>query len=588
MTRPRAGYVGFTRTPTSTAASGIWTLREAEASKRAAAWPDTRPDEGSDPFYSSVVLLLHADGTGSAFVDSSPYARTITAVGGATQSTAQSKWGGKSLALNGSDANLSLPSSALAFTGDFVIEGWIYLISNPTYSSIVETRASPSFADFVAGVYPIGGGHRLDFVTAGGVRLTGSSTSVPLGSWSHFAFVRSSGVISAYVDGVRDATQLSYSASISPASATALIGRNVDGNFINGYIDDLRITVGSARGYTGSTITVPTAAFPEGAAGSDPFFSSVALLLHMEGSGATFTDSSSVGRSITASGGSTQSTAQSRFGSKSWLSDGSGDHLTFGGGSTLTMGTGDFTIEMWLRLNSYAQASLWESTPIGGSGSRSTGFIWYIVSGGTVHVYHSGSNILSTSSAIIPLSQWSHVALSRASGTTRMYVDGSQVASTASSYNDTAAGGAIGAFCDGGSYSIDGYIDEVRVTRGVARYSGSTLTVPAAAFPDAPPAESGGGTPAFAVSGAGTAAANGTYCESGTLNGRPRYIYGSYTIEYTSDWMINDEGYGPNWLIRFGSTDLYYASVTNATPPLSGWGVGSGGSPAPTLSSTTC
>jgi hypothetical protein len=216
----------------------------------------------------------------------------------------------------------------------------------------------------------------------------------------------------------------------------------------------------------------------------DPNFSSVALLMHMEGSGATFTDSSSVGRSITAFGNSTQSTAQSRFGSKSWLSVGGGDYLSFGSGSTLTMGTGDFTIEMWLRLNSYATAGLWESTPIGGSGSRFNGFIWYLVSGGTVYVFHNGSNIMSTSSAIIPLSQWSHVALSRASGTTRMYVDGSQVASTTSSYDDTAAGGTIGAFCDGASNNIDGYIDEVRVTRGVARYSASTLTVPTAAFPD--------------------------------------------------------------------------------------------------------
>jgi hypothetical protein len=208
----------------------------------------------------------------------------------------------------------------------------------------------------------------------------------------------------------------------------------------------------------------------------------------MEGSGATFTDSSSVGRSITAFGNSTQSTAQSRFGSKSWLSVGGGDYLSFGSGSTLTMGTGDFTIEMWLRLNSYATAGLWESTPIGGQGSRFTGFIWYLVGGGTVHLFHSGTNIMTTASAIIPLSQWSHVALSRASGTTRMYVDGLQVASTTSSYDDTAAGGTIGAFCDGASNNIDGYIDEVRVTRGVARYSGSTLTVPTAAFPDSGPA----------------------------------------------------------------------------------------------------
>lgn len=95
-------------------------------------------------------------------------------------------------------------------------------------------------------------------------------------------------------------------------------------------------------------------------------------------------------------------------------------------------------------------------------------------------------------------------------------------------------------------------------------------------------------TPGFSVSGAGTAAANGTYCESGTINGRPRYVKGSYTIEYTSDWIINDEGYGPNWLIRSSGTELYYASVTNATPPLSGWGLYLGDSPAPTLASTTC
>jgi hypothetical protein len=214
-----------------------------------------------DPLFSSVSLLLPFDGTGNTFVDSSPIPKTITAVGNATQSTAESKFGGKSLALNGSNANLSLPSSGLALAGDFVIEGWIYLTSGAQYSTIIETRPSPGFFDYICGVYPISGGQRLDFVTGGGARLTGSSTSVPIGSWSHFAFVRSAGVISAYVDGVRDATQLNYAASISPASATAFIGRNVDGNFLNGYIDELRVTVGNNRGYTGATITVPTEAF---------------------------------------------------------------------------------------------------------------------------------------------------------------------------------------------------------------------------------------------------------------------------------------------------------------------------------------
>ena len=100
-------------------------------------------------------------------------------------------------------------------------------------------------------------------------------------------------------------------------------------------------------------------------------------------------------------------------------------------------------------------------------------------------------------------------------------------------------------------------------------------------------ASTGGGT-GFAVSGAGTAGANGTYCPSGTVNGRTRYIKGSYAIEYTPDWEINDEFYGPNWHIKLGGVVLHYASVSTQTPPLSGWGTFFGDSPAPTLSSATC
>ena len=219
----------------------------------------------SDPYFSYVSLLLHMNGTGSSFIDSSVSPKEITAVGAATQSATQSKWGGKSLELNGSTSNLSLSSSGFTLSGDFVIETWVYLSSLATYGSIVEARSSPSYSDFICGIYNVGGTLRPDFVTAGGAgaRLTGSSTSISLNTWTHVAFVRNNGVISAFVNGVRDSTQINYSSTITPASANILIGRNVDGNFINGYIDDLRITVGSSRGYTGSTITVPTAAFPD-------------------------------------------------------------------------------------------------------------------------------------------------------------------------------------------------------------------------------------------------------------------------------------------------------------------------------------
>ena len=81
--------------------------------------------------------------------------------------------------------------------------------------------------------------------------------------------------------------------------------------------------------------------------GGDPYYSSVSLLLHMDGTGSTFVDNSPSPKTITANGGVTQSDAQSKFGGKSAYFDGSGDYLTFGS-ADLSLGSGDFTLEMWV------------------------------------------------------------------------------------------------------------------------------------------------------------------------------------------------------------------------------------------------
>jgi hypothetical protein len=89
--------------------------------------------------------------------------------------------------------------------------------------------------------------------------LSGSS-GLSAGAWSHIAFVRQSGVISIYVNGTRIGNA-SFSTSITGTNASIGLTQNNEHQFA-GYIDDVRITKGNARGYTGSTITVPTAAFP--------------------------------------------------------------------------------------------------------------------------------------------------------------------------------------------------------------------------------------------------------------------------------------------------------------------------------------
>jgi hypothetical protein len=78
----------------------------------------------------------------------------------------------------------------------------------------------------------------------------------------------------------------------------------------------------------------------------------------------------------------------------------------------------------------------------------------------------------------------------------------------------------------------------------------------------------------YTVSGAGSASVNGNYTESGTANGKPKYVKGTFSIEYSSsDWLILE------------NTDCYYYSTGGNTPPASGWDVCDvfGNYPVPTV-----
>ena len=260
MSRPRAGYIGFNRDPAAGAESapGVWTLREAEAARRAGTWPDLQ-----DPYFSNVSLLLHMDGTGSTFTDTSGTPKTISALGNATQSTAQSKWGGKSLYLDGTSGTyLSVAaSSSLAMSGDFVIEAWLYPLSASSNAMpIYEMRTSASNTSGLALLrYP--NANTLNVYSNG--FLGSSSSSLTPNQWQHVALVRSGSTVTYYIGG-QSAGSLTNSSNFNNYTGGAKIGGSTSsGEVWVGYIDDFRLTVGSTRGYTGSTITVPTAAFPD-------------------------------------------------------------------------------------------------------------------------------------------------------------------------------------------------------------------------------------------------------------------------------------------------------------------------------------
>jgi hypothetical protein len=214
----------------------------------------------------------------------------------------------------------------------------------------------------------------------------------------------------------------------------------------------------------------------------DPQFGSVSLLLHGNGANGstTITDSSRFANTVTAVGNAQISTAQSKFGGASIAFDGSGDWITVSSDPAFSFGTGDFTVEFFARWNSFANVNVIFDTRDGAASAN--GIVFYTTSGGVFVVYRGVAPLIT--GATLQTAQWYHIAVSRSSGTTRLFVDGVQSGSSASdSANYTDQNFFVGKTNEALSNYFNGYIDELRITKGIARYT-ANFTPPTAPFPD--------------------------------------------------------------------------------------------------------
>ncbi|ESY49028.1 MULTISPECIES: LamG domain-containing protein [unclassified Mesorhizobium] len=216
----------------------------------------------TDPNFSSVKLLLGFDGVDAATAtsDESGVAHgAATFVGNAQLDTAQSKFGGSSLLLDGSGDYVTFPDSAdWAFGTTFTIEGFFRFAAAPTNAILVAQWTGGWAFWFSAGKL---------FFRNSSTTDTGSYTWSPtLNTWYHIAIDRdASNVARIYVDGVMQVKTTGYSVPINNSSAVLAIGSLRPGGFttfdMNGWVDELRISnitrYGSDAGFT-----VPTAAFP--------------------------------------------------------------------------------------------------------------------------------------------------------------------------------------------------------------------------------------------------------------------------------------------------------------------------------------
>ena len=219
----------------------------------------------------------------------------------------------------------------------------------------------------------------------------------------------------------------------------------------------------------------------------DADYASVSLLLHCDGAdgSTTFVDNSPTPKTITVYGNAHIETDQSKFGGASAAFDGTGDYLTFAQTTDLSFDAGDMAIELWFRstqTTAYATllASYW-----GGGGFS------IMLNGATaaLTIYWSrwseAAPFLSGAATTHTDGNWHHLAWTKQGEVHRLFLDGVQQATrtVATTFATGTNLWALGTDLVFGGRGYLGYLDDIRITKGVARYT-ANFTPPTEAFPN--------------------------------------------------------------------------------------------------------
>jgi len=221
---------------------------------------------------------------------------------------------------------------------------------------------------------------------------------------------------------------------------------------------------------------------------TDPYWSNVVLAMHMDGANNSTTFTDLKGHSVTPYGNAKISTTQSKFGGSSAYFDGGGDYLQIPHSSDLDLSTGDFTIECLVNCASnntdytsiYSKrASTSVNSPIGFFTSPNRYF--------RISVFNSMNNIIIdfTNTYQFIIGKFYHVSITRNVNDFKVFIDGSNVFSFtySSALLTNSSNVEIGGQSIGVARRFNGYIDDLRITKGVARYT-TNFTPPTQAFPN--------------------------------------------------------------------------------------------------------
>jgi hypothetical protein len=375
---------------------------------------------------------------------------------------------------DGTGDTLTAPSGAsISGTGDFTVETWIYPTSIPsTYSIIAAGDTSNSLAAFILNGTSGLSGAASGTISFGRTLVTpegNTSNTINWNAWNHLLISRVSGTLKLFINGVQG-----YSAANTTNYVSSVIRIGSDGggttNYYTGYVCGTKYVQGSGV----TSVTVPTTP-PTATSGTS-------LLLNFTNGGIIDT---SMSNDLETVGNAQISTTQSKFGGASMYFDGTGDYIIPSSTSkTLnTFGTGDFTVELWMYANSFTTVDgfmfLIDFRPTSTDGVYPLLYFY----NAQIRYYVDSADRITGST--LNTGQWYHIAVARSGTSTKMFINGTQAGSTYTDSNNYLCGtsrpvlGTRGHTLGDGNYN--GYIDDLRITKGYARYT-ANFTAPVGPF----------------------------------------------------------------------------------------------------------
>lgn len=350
-------------------------------------------------------------------------------------------------------------------SGDFTLECWVYnseVSRNVGYAGVWSTSYI---------LYREATVYRFYYFGPGGSPLTSSIPAIA-NAWTHLAVVRNGSTLTFYVNGAAGATASVGTTAFNNGSTNPFyIASNQDGPTsygLNGHIAGLRLVKGTAL-YT-AAFTPPTTPVTA--------VSGTSILCNFTNAGIY---DAAMQNNMETVGSAQVSSAQAKYGTTALSSPNSTSYLNGRFNQSMVFGTGDFTIEAWVYSVATSAAYTCITSSRDGIASNANAVFFGLKPTTNQLTFYTSSEIIGTSTAV-STGTWTHVALVRNAGATAIYINGTSVGTATFTTSLTGTGMSVGNEYNGASGSGGIYIDDLRITKGVARYT-ANFTPPTAALP---------------------------------------------------------------------------------------------------------